>query len=159
MTIALLALAGCPDLGDPPADAGPDGRVTDASLDSAPVGMDAAPDLDAQDDARLQDGPRDAMPDSPACPDEPVSVEMSYMRFVPSEVTVRVGCPVVWTNRDGTNAHEVTSGTPELPTDVFSSGDLRNGDAFMHVFETAGSFVYFCAVHPDVMRDASVTVE
>ncbi|MBI2893379.1 MAG: hypothetical protein HYY06_07485 [Deltaproteobacteria bacterium] len=157
--LALLALAGCPDLGDPPADAGSDARAADASLDAAAVGVDAAPDLDAQGDARSEDGSPDAMPDSPVCPDEPVSVEMSYMRFVPGDVTVQVGCPVLWTNRDGTNAHDVTSGTPELPTDTFSSGDLRNGDTFTHTFETAGSFVYHCAIHPDVMRDATITVE
>lgn len=161
MILALLSLAGCPDLGDPPADAGLDGSVAvDASFDAAPIGLDATAELDAQGDGPLEDGAPDSAPDSPPpCPEKPVSVEMSYMRFVPNEVTVQVGCPVVWTNRDGTNAHEVTSGTPELPTDVFGSGDLRNGDTFSFTFETAGTFTYFCAIHPDLMRDATVIVQ
>lgn len=72
------------------------------------------------------------------------------------DLTVRVGDTVTWTNND-TVAHTVTAGTPDSITGEFDSGELQPGDTFSYTFDQAGTFDYFCTLHPDMT--ASVTVE
>jgi plastocyanin len=42
----------------------------------------------------------------------------------------------------------VTAGTRDNPTDLFSSGDIAVGESFTFMFEEAGTYEYFCALHP-----------
>lgn len=66
----------------------------------------------------------------------------------PAEVTIDVGSEVTWTN-DDTAAHTVTSGTLEDgPDGIFDSSLLMAGKTFVHKFEAAGEYPYFCVVHP-----------
>jgi len=68
--------------------------------------------------------------------------------FIPSMVTIDVGGEVTWEN-DDTAAHTVTSGTPTGgPDGNFDSSLVMAGSSFSHTFEDAGSFDYFCMVHP-----------
>lgn len=48
---------------------------------------------------------------------------------------------------------------PMATTEPFESGNLANGGQFVHVFNTAGSFGYFCRIHGSAMSGTvSVTV-
>ena len=68
--------------------------------------------------------------------------------FIPSMVTLDIGGEVTWMN-DDTAAHTVTSGTPQGgPDGIFDSSLIMAGSSFSHVFEEAGSYDYFCMVHP-----------
>ena len=68
--------------------------------------------------------------------------------FIPSMVTLDIGGEVTWMN-DDTAAHTVTSGTPsDGPSGYFDSSLIMAGSSFSHVFEEAGSYDYFCMVHP-----------
>jgi len=68
--------------------------------------------------------------------------------FIPSMVTIDIGGEVIWENND-TAAHTITSGTPtEGPSGVFDSSLVMAGSSFSHEFEDAGTFDYFCMVHP-----------
>ena len=68
--------------------------------------------------------------------------------FVPSMVTIDVGGEVTWENND-TAAHTITSGTPTGgPDGHFDSSLVMAGSTFSHTFDEAGSFDYFCMVHP-----------
>ena len=68
--------------------------------------------------------------------------------FIPADVTVSVGTTVTWSN-DDTVAHTVTSGTPSGgPDGVFDSGLFIAGAKFDHTFDEAGTYDYFCMVHP-----------
>ena len=68
--------------------------------------------------------------------------------FVPYEVTVDVGGEVTWSN-DDTAAHTVTAGSAvDGPSGVFDSSLFMAGTTFSHTFEEAGTFPYFCMVHP-----------
>ena len=68
--------------------------------------------------------------------------------FIPSMVTIDIGGEVIWENND-TAAHTITSGTAvEGPSGVFDSGLIMAGSSFSHTFEDAGTFDYFCMVHP-----------
>ncbi|KAG2478452.1 MAG: conserved exported protein of unknown function [Nitrosopumilales archaeon] len=66
----------------------------------------------------------------------------------PSVVTVGVGETVTWSN-DDTAAHTVTSGSAaDGPDGVFDSSLFMAGAEFSHTFDEAGTFDYFCMVHP-----------
>ena len=68
--------------------------------------------------------------------------------FIPSMVTIDIGGEVIWQNND-TAAHTITSGTAvEGPSGVFDSSLVMAGSSFSHTFDAAGTFDYFCMVHP-----------
>jgi len=69
--------------------------------------------------------------------------------YIPYEVTVDVGGEVTWSNTDAA-AHTVTSGAPtdDAPGGVFNSNLFMAGATFSHKFTDAGTFPYFCMVHP-----------
>jgi len=63
---------------------------------------------------------------------------------------VKAGTTVTWVNEDDI-PHTVVS------TGHFRSKPLDTGDKFTFTFTTAGSFQYFCSLHPHMQ--ASITVE
>ena len=68
--------------------------------------------------------------------------------FIPYEVSIGVGDELSWYN-DDTAAHTVTSGTPsDGPDGMFDSGIFMAETTFSHTFDEAGTFDYFCMVHP-----------
>ena len=68
--------------------------------------------------------------------------------FLPYEVTVDVGGEVTWSNDDSA-AHTVTAGSAaDGPSGVFDSSLFMAGTTFSYIFEEAGTFPYFCMVHP-----------
>ena len=68
--------------------------------------------------------------------------------FLPFDVSVAVGATVLWSNDDSA-AHTVSSGTIDAGlTGVFDSGLFMAGDSFEFTFDTAGTYDYFCMVHP-----------
>jgi len=71
--------------------------------------------------------------------------------FAPTEITVHAGDTVRWTNNDNI-PHTVTSDTK-----LFDSGLINPGTSWSHTFDQAGSFPYFCTVHP--FMKAKVTVQ
>ena len=71
-----------------------------------------------------------------------VVVHMRNFAFVPSTVRIKPGDAVEWINDDN-DAHTVDS-TAKL----FQSGGLDTHDHWTRVFADAGSFAYFCDLHP-----------
>ena len=68
--------------------------------------------------------------------------------FIPSPVVITVGGTVTWENTD-TAAHTSSSGTPAGgPDGVFDISLIMTGASFSHTFDSAGTFDYFCMVHP-----------
>jgi len=68
--------------------------------------------------------------------------------FIPSPVTINVGGIVTWENND-TAAHTATGGSAtEGPSGVFDSSLIMAGSSFSHTFDSAGTYDYFCMVHP-----------
>jgi plastocyanin len=65
--------------------------------------------------------------------------------FNPSSVTIHAGDSVLWTW--SSTGHSSTSGSPGMPTGLWESGIRNQGDTFMHTFNTAGSFPYYCTPH------------
>ncbi len=67
--------------------------------------------------------------------------------YLPSQVTINAGETVTWSN-DDTAAHTVTSGTPPVADGTFDSSLFMAGTTFEHTFDEAGTYDYFCMVHP-----------
>jgi len=64
--------------------------------------------------------------------------------FDPPVLTVPAGTTVTWINRDDV-PHTATA--KDRPPE-FDSKALDTDDKFSHTFKTAGTYAYFCAVHP-----------
>ncbi len=67
--------------------------------------------------------------------------------YLPYEVTVAVGVTVTWSN-DDIAAHTVTSGIPPDATGLFDSGLFMSDSTFEFTFTEAGTYDYYCMVHP-----------
>jgi plastocyanin len=68
--------------------------------------------------------------------------------YIPTTVSIKVGDTVSWSN-DDTAAHTVTSGSPTKgPDGNFDSSLFMAGATFDVTFDKAGSYDYFCMVHP-----------
>ncbi len=68
--------------------------------------------------------------------------------FLPYDGAVAKGATVTW-NNDDSAAHTVTSGTPSDGHDgLFDSGLFMSGSDYEFTFEDAGTYDYFCMVHP-----------
>ena len=79
--------------------------------------------------------------------------------FIPSTVTIDVGGEVVWENND-TAAHTITSGTAvDGPDGHWDSSLVMAGSTFSHMFDEAGTFDYFCMVHPWMAGSVVVSAE
>jgi len=79
-----------------------------------------------------------------------VDVSIENFRFAPAGVEIDVGDTVRWTVNSGT--HTTTSSTA-----VWDSTAMATGDVFTFTFGQAGSYPYFCAIHPGMQ--ATITVE
>jgi plastocyanin len=71
-----------------------------------------------------------------------VVVKIDNFSFMPQVLTVAPGTKVTWVNNDDI-PHTVVS-----TTDVFKSKALDTDDKFSFTFDKAGSFDYFCSIHP-----------
>jgi plastocyanin len=79
-----------------------------------------------------------------AAPAVQTQVTIQGYAFSPARLTVRPGTTVVWINRDS-DAHTVTDATgPQR----FQSPGLDTGAKFAVTFRKAGTYQYFCSVHP-----------
>ncbi len=73
---------------------------------------------------------------------ETTEVKIDNFSFGPATLTVPVGTTITWTNRDDI-PHTVVS------TDgVFKSKVLDTDEKFSFTFGKAGTYPYFCSIHP-----------
>jgi len=72
------------------------------------------------------------------------------MAFNPASITITAGTTITWTNKDAIG-HTVTSNTS-----LFNSGTLQTGGTFSFSFAKAGTYSYYCNIHPSMV--ATVTV-
>ena len=86
---------------------------------------------------------------SPGC-------ETSNACYLPASITINAGDTVEWENTD-TAAHTVTGGSPSNgPSGVFDSSLIMAGASFENTFDDAGSYDYFCMVHPWMVGNVQV---
>jgi plastocyanin len=71
-------------------------------------------------------------------------VKVDNFSFGPAALTVAVGTTVTWTNRDDIPHTVVSTDDPK----AFRSKVLDTDEKFSYTFTKAGTFPYFCSVHP-----------
>jgi nitrite reductase (NO-forming) len=81
--------------------------------------------------------------------------------FSPNPINAKVGDTVTWTNNDS-QPHTVTSGSNGTPDKKFDSSPNLNplltpGKTFSHTFTEAGTFDYYCQIHPAMVGKVTVT--
>lgn len=93
----------------------------------------------------------------------PGAAALAGKAFSPNLINVKVGSSVIWTDKDTTASHTVTSGTgyndPNKGKE-FDSGlstMLTFGKTFSHTFNTAGEIPYFCQIHPTMVGKVIVS--
>lgn len=86
-----------------------------------------------------------ASPNLQANADQPsaaVEVKIDNFAFGPQSLTVQVGTTVTWTNRDDI-PHTIVSSDG-----VFKSKARDTDESFSYKFDKAGTYSYFCSLHP-----------
>jgi plastocyanin len=69
-------------------------------------------------------------------------VKIDNFSFGPATITVAAGTTVTWVNRDDI-PHTVVSADS-----VFKSKALDTDEKFTYTFSKAGTYSYFCSIHP-----------
>ena len=87
---------------------------------------------------------------SPSAAQEVVDVPMRNNLYEPAELTVPVGTTVRWINYDS-DIHTVSQ-----RGGGFESGLLFNRDTWTYVFNTPGTYDYFCLPHPFMVGTVTV---
>ena len=75
---------------------------------------------------------------------ESVDVKIDNFSFGPASLTISVGSTVTWTNRDDIPHTVVSADDPK----VFKSKVLDTDEKFSFTFTRAGTYAYFCSIHP-----------
>ena len=78
-------------------------------------------------------------------------VEMVDSAFSPATLTVPVGTTVTWENGDSVG-HTATS-----DDEIWDSDTVASGSEFSFTLDEAGTFSYFCKIHPSMT--GSIVVE
>lgn len=82
-----------------------------------------------------------------------VTVDIRQSRFEPTDVQVAVGATVTFVNSDPF-AHTVTS--RDGSAQQFDSGNLGEGERFEVTFDEAGTYDFFCQIHPTMRGTITV---
>jgi plastocyanin len=78
----------------------------------------------------------------PQAPAQSAEIKIDNFSFAPGTFTVAVGTTVTWINHDDI-PHTVVS------TDgVFKSKVMDTDEKFSYTFTKAGTYPYFCSIHP-----------
>jgi plastocyanin len=89
---------------------------------------------------------------SRSAPTEQV-VTIDNFTFDPPTLTIPRGTKVTWLNHDDVPHTATSSASPR----AFDSKALDTDDKFSFVFQTPGTYSYFCAIHPHMT--ASIVVK
>jgi plastocyanin len=75
---------------------------------------------------------------------ETTEVKIDNFTFGPAALTVPVGTTVTWTNKDDIPHTVVSTDDPK----AFKSKVLDTDEKFSFTFSKAGTYPYFCSIHP-----------
>jgi plastocyanin len=78
--------------------------------------------------------------DTPSAPGTEVKID--NFSFGPQTITVPVGATVTWTNRDDIPHTSVST------EGVFKSKVMDTDEKFSYTFTKAGTYPYYCSIHP-----------
>ncbi len=84
------------------------------------------------------------------------TVQIKDFLYDPPAISVPVGATITFINEDSA-PHTATSGSSPSADGVFDTGTLTKGQSKSVKVTKAGTFAYFCAIHP--FMKATVTVK
>ena len=76
----------------------------------------------------------------------PYQIDIDSFSFSPATLTIPVGAKVTWTNKDDV-PHTVVSTNNTFP----HSPALDTEESFSYAFARAGTYEYYCSVHPKML--------
>jgi plastocyanin len=130
-----------------------DKAVVQAAAEAAAA--EAAAEAAAVQAAEAAAAPKTVIVDIPTGTSSP-GCETNDTCFSPAMVSINAGDTVEWANID-TAAHTVTGGSPaDGLSGVFDSSLLMASANYAFTFDEAGSYDYFCMVHPWMVGSVSV---
>ncbi|HUG16523.1 MAG TPA: plastocyanin/azurin family copper-binding protein [Thermomicrobiales bacterium] len=131
--------------------AAPAATATTAAPAATPTAGSSGADYgDDYGDDYGEDEATKAPADDPAGSDD-VTIPIQGFRFQPAEITVTVGTTITWTNMDNA-PHSATA-----DDDSFNTGVLGENESGSVTFDTAGTFTYYCLLHPNMTATVIVT--
>jgi len=71
------------------------------------------------------------------------TINIQNFAFEPSVLTIEKGATVTWMNSD--------SAPHQIKSTNFNSNQLSKGQTFSFAFNDAGTFDYFCSIHPSMV--------
>ena len=80
-------------------------------------------------------------------------VNIVNFAFSPTSITVKKGTTVTWVNKDST-AHTITETDSQKGP---SSASVAPGESYSFSFNAAGTFQYYCSIHPSMKGTVTVT--
>jgi plastocyanin len=81
-----------------------------------------------------------------------VTGTMANLAFNPASITASVGDTITWTNNDSAQHTATVTSDPTCTTET-----LSNGASGGIVFNTAGSYEFFCKIHPTMKGTIEVS--
>ena len=81
------------------------------------------------------------------------AVTIDNFVFTPERLDVPAGTRLVWTNHDDIPHSVVHAARPP----AFKSPVLDTDEAFVRIFDTPGTYTYFCGLHPHMKGVIVVT--
>jgi plastocyanin len=81
---------------------------------------------------------------SASIPAGATTIAMKNTTFAPADVTIKVGQTVAWVNDDSIQ-HDVVANDGSFHSQLLSTNQV-----FTFAFTKAGSFPYYCAIHPQM---------
>jgi len=79
------------------------------------------------------------------------TVKIVDFAFRPKTISIAKGTRVRWVNK-GSLSHTTTAKGGQ-----WDSGNLASGDAFSRTFKKAGTFRYYCTIHPSMVGKVVVS--
>ncbi len=80
------------------------------------------------------------------------NVAIKDYAFTPSQLIIKAGQSVTWTN-NGQASHTITSNNGN----ELSSSVISPGQTYAHTFNTPGTYNYYCSIHPSMVGQIIVT--
>jgi plastocyanin len=108
---------------------------------AAPAEAPAAPAAESAE-APAAEAPAAEPVEAPVEAPAPVTIDMANFAFQPGDITVPVGTAVTWVNKDNGPRHSATAADGS-----FDTGLLDGGQETTIVFDTPGTYVYYCTLH------------
>ena len=105
------------------------------------------------DDDASASGDDTAADDDDAASGDGVTIQ--DFAFAPESIEVEAGTTLTWSNGDGVT-HTVTSGADGASDGTFDES-VEGGESAEISFGEAGTFAYFCAIHPTMTGEVVVS--